>query len=281
MQNKKFASLFVTTLMTFCVTSAFAQDRYMKAADNPCTFPDDKALIERMKADDATKNCYAFQENPHLMVEQQPRVIVPPKTLPSGTWGTPGTGTTPGTDFGTYLYFFKDIVEFLQKNKAVTKIELPYVSALPFPVKTKPEIQDRWGELEDWTGPKAVGFEVTLKNLFGMEVVRFPFTVEFMYAGSFGGKGQYILNAQVVPGEISCYPGFTLTVDSKVSDLINFGKKDDPDAGVKMNVHWKAESIFTKEGTYSFVMAGDGRFWQVQPVAAARKGRSLVPIAEY
>ncbi|MFH1261937.1 MAG: hypothetical protein V1495_00610 [Pseudomonadota bacterium] len=255
----------------------------------PCLFPKDKTARDLEKAN--YPGCYQLFDEKVKWITQQPRVILPgggTTTLPTGRWTTPSPyGTGYGGDVGTYVYLFKEFWAFLKENKPVSKTDLPFTSVLPFEMKnveSEADAKKQWEQMVGWSKlPKSVGFGLLMENFYGIDVVRIDYAIRFFYGGHLKDKGgKYLMNVRVVPEQISVMPGFEASFDSKVEDIINFAteeKPDEPVAGISLYVHWDVESILaSRQGSRSFVISGDGGFWEVTSSPMAIKAGPKTPI---
>jgi hypothetical protein len=83
----------------------------------------------------------------------------------------------------------------IEKNKAVANVNVNSASALPAGAKD-------WLGFENWQTPAAKTFTISYKNLYGINVVTFTYTVVYTYGGSYQGKGQYLTQITIIPNNI-------------------------------------------------------------------------------
>jgi hypothetical protein len=92
-----------------------------------------------------------------------------------------------------------------------------------------------------------------------MKVIEFTYRVSFVYGGHYNGMGDYITEATVLPAKLNVAWGFKLNADVDVPIVFNLGTKENPVAGMQVNIKWAAESpISHKEQTDSYLISGDG-----------------------
>ncbi len=140
----------------------------------------------------------------------------------------------------------------IQENKPVVHVEIPVAHAMPKGMKC-------WSELERWNAPRTQTYEVLYKNKFGMEVVKFRFRLQFTYGGSHLGMGRYLANATVLPAQLDVSWGYKFNANLDVGQAINLGSRDNPVAGLEMNLHWNVKTwVKESENSVHFFITGNG-----------------------
>lgn len=92
-----------------------------------------------------------------------------------------------------------------------------------------------------------------------MEVVNFKFRLQFTYGGNYRGKGRYIANATVAAGQADVMWGYTFNSNLEVGQAVNLNTKDDPHAGLEMNLHWNVKTwVKESENSVHFFITGLG-----------------------
>jgi hypothetical protein len=120
----------------------------------------------------------------------------------------------------------------------------PSVSAQGAKATALPQGVECWNEMEGWQEPVAQAYEVSYKNLYGTEVVKFRFLVTQLFGGSYKGAGKYIASAQVLPTKVNVKWGFDFTAEAVVDNILNMGTKQNPHAGIQMKVNWRVKNVF-------------------------------------
>jgi len=116
-------------------------------------------------------------------------------------------------------------------------------------------------ETENWTMPKRTTYVITYKNLYGMEVVKFRYSVIFSYGGTNQGKGAYITAAQIIPVSILTSFGFDFSATMKLVAITNHGTKENPVAGVLMSMQYTVETFLDATlKSYAYHITGRGGF---------------------
>lgn len=152
----------------------------------------------------------------------------------------------------------KKIWEIITANKPVVDVQTATANALPKGVQC-------WDQLENWQFPKAQSYRIVYKNLMGVEVVRFTFRVIFTYGGQFGGKGHYITNATIIPAEVRVVWGYNFNAKVNVAKVVNLGSRQDPKAGMEMNIDWVVKNPLVEDRKVSnFFLSGTGEMVSYQ-----------------
>lgn len=120
---------------------------------------------------------------------------------------------------------------------------------------------EAFSELDSWSAPKVNSYFIEFKNVYGVALVSFRYNVAFQYNGSLNGKGRYITGLQVNASSVNVVWGVSFDATSELQSISNRGSKEDPIAGVTMNLTYKVGTFLSKVvQTQSFHMAGDGEF---------------------
>ena len=137
-------------------------------------------------------------------------------------------------------------------NKPVVHVEIPVAHAMPRGLNC-------WSDLERWRAPSTNSYEVLYKNKFGAEVVKFRFRLQFTHGGSHAGLGRYIANATVMPAQIDVLWGYTFNAKVDIAQAVNLGTKQDPVAGLEMNLHWNVKTwVKESDNSVHFFIDGNG-----------------------
>jgi hypothetical protein len=153
-----------------------------------------------------------------------------------------------------------DIVNIGQKVWEVVQAGKPVVNVHGAPMAfALPRGLTCWNQLDSWQAPKVNSYEVTYKNGFGMEVVKFRFRLQYTYGGGKSGKGKYLANVTVMPAEINVLWGYTFNANVDVQQALNLGTTDSPVAGLEMNLKWSVSTVLKQsENSFHFFVQGDG-----------------------
>ncbi len=154
----------------------------------------------------------------------------------------------------------EDIYALVQKGKPVVKTSYAPISVIPRVGNGPVDIF----ETESWRMPKRVTYEIIYKNLYGMEVVKFRYSVIFTYGGTYKGRGAYITAAQIVPVSITALWGYTFSATMKLGGMQNHGTKENPIAGAILAMEYTVETVMKASlETDTYHITGQGGFKQL------------------
>ncbi len=154
----------------------------------------------------------------------------------------------------------EDIYRLVQKGKPVNKTSYAPISVIPRQGNGYVDVMDT----EGWKSPSGATYQIIYKNLYGMEVVKFRYSVIFSYGGSYQGKGAYITAAQIVPVSIETLFGYTFTATMKLNGIQNHGTSANPVAGAILAMEYTVETVIKASlETDSYHITGRGGFTQL------------------
>ena len=117
----------------------------------------------------------------------------------------------------------------------------------------------RWDQLESWQAPKSKVISVVYKNVYGFEVIRFTYRIVLLYGGSVNGVGKYIGYASVEPLEMITAYMYTFNAKATVDAVYNMGTRQNPLAGMILNINWTVETVLKKSMvTHTYNLDGLG-----------------------
>lgn len=196
---------------------------------------------------------YLTPESVHVQQISEPQVA-DPDTTPVDDCRNPQIleGDSLIGDFTSIVAVGEKLWKLIELGRPVVSFKAPVVHALP-PVRLC------WSDLEKWQPPKSTLWEVTYRNGFGRQVVRFRFRLVYTAGGSLEGKGQYLANVTVQPANLEVSWGYTFNAETTVGSAFNTGTKEDPVAGLQLAVGWNVKTI-VKDGmvTENFFVQGNG-----------------------
>lgn len=123
----------------------------------------------------------------------------------------------------------------LEKGRAAYNFKNQQANALP-------EGALRWNQLQRWKSPVSKVYSVVGKNIFGVEIARFDYRVILLAGGDVEGIGRYIGYATVHPADVNVPFLGELDATVKVESVYNLGTKNNPVAGMVMNITLKSTS---------------------------------------
>ncbi len=158
------------------------------------------------------------------------------------------------------LVNISQIINFGAKVWQFINDNTPVVSAQTMSANALPKGTVCWYDLENWQPPRSDTYEIDYKNLFGINVVRLAFSLIYSYGGQYNGRGRYLMNATVQYRDLQvAWGGFHVNANVDVPTVTNIGTKQNPVAGLQLNIHWVVKGLNRIERTASFFIAGDGR----------------------
>ena len=157
-------------------------------------------------------------------------------------------------DFSQIISIGEKIWKIVEANKPVVNVKTKLVSALPRGVNC-------WSDLSGWKAPKVKSYEVKYKNLFGTEVVKFRFRLQFTPGGGYDGVGKYLANVTVVPAELNVIWGYKFNAEVEIQPAVNLGTTKDPVAGLEINLKWNINTpVKESQNAFHIFVQGDGHF---------------------
>lgn len=152
------------------------------------------------------------------------------------------------------------IYSLVQKGKPSNRTSYAPVSVLPRMNGKSVEILDT----ENWRMPYKATYIITYKNLYGMEVVKFRYSVLFSYGGSYNGKGAYITAAQIIPESVMTSFGFDFSATMRLGGMANHGTKENPVAGAILSMEYTVETFLQASlEVDTFHITGRGGFKKI------------------
>lgn len=116
-----------------------------------------------------------------------------------------------------------------------------------------------WMDLQGWQAPVVTTREISIENLYGMEVVRFVYRVVMLSGGSYNGVGRYIGYATMQPVELKVAWGYTFNATATVPAVFNISSKEKPVAAMNMLVDWTVSTVLKHQRqTQSYYLTGYG-----------------------
>ncbi|HAZ14816.1 MAG: hypothetical protein A2X86_22165 [Bdellovibrionales bacterium GWA2_49_15] len=155
----------------------------------------------------------------------------------------------------------KKIWPIIEAGRPVVNTNLPVVHVLPREAGQDGSLYD----LSNWDAPKAIGYRVTYKNFYGMEVIAFTYSISFQPGGQFNGKGAYISGASVTANNVKVSWGFDFSAKSEVVAITNRGSRENPVAGLTLKISYIAKSVLSDiRNSYNYHLTGRGAINQVE-----------------
>ncbi|MBT3235661.1 MAG: hypothetical protein HN353_06905 [Bdellovibrionales bacterium] len=169
-----------------------------------------------------------------------------------------------GISLGAILTSLDKLIAIGKKLWSVAESGRPVIQTNFTPIHVLPKALgnqlDTFHQMEYWSNPEKRSYQVVFKNGFGVEAVRFNFSVTYQAGGRYNGVGRYLTGVNVVPDQLSVSWGFHFTAESKFDSITNHGSSEDPIAGATMTLTYRTKTIM-KDITSSatFHVRGDGQ----------------------
>lgn len=163
----------------------------------------------------------------------------------------------PEVNWGDIINLGKTLWQIIEANKPVVDVTTAFASALPKGVNDA-------DELAGWSAPVATAYELSAKNLYGVQVVKLRYQVLRTAGGNYFGHGRYLTAVTVQPVDLDVAWGYRFSLDAQVPSVTNAGTRLDPVAGMLVTVDWKMQTPLREtDGAQSYYVRGDGLFQQV------------------
>ena len=205
-----------------------------------------------------------------------PPTIPPPGELPKPPSGPQIGGdpvtppvTNPTDDINGAISVIDNIVNLMDKiftliakNQPVVNITVNYANAVPYGTS-------HWTQLQGWSKPSTKKYAFTMKNLYGMEVVKVLYQVHWTHSGNFQGKGKFLTGVTVEPLSVTTAWGYNVDLTAEVPDstIANVGTSADPIASMQVQLKWKVHTIVKDiQEKDIYYVQGDGL---MQPISKA------------
>lgn len=152
----------------------------------------------------------------------------------------------------------KKVWGIIEMGRPVYNIKTDVAHALPSGIKC-------WATLENWKAPRSQSWKVTYENQLGGKVVEFVYRVSFIAGGQYKGVGHYITQATVDVAALYVAWGYKFNVEGSVPSVFNMGTRDNPLAGMQMNMKWTVDTVINHhEKNQQFYINGLGEMQQMQ-----------------
>lgn len=151
----------------------------------------------------------------------------------------------------------EDIYRLVSKGK-------PNVSTSYDPISVIPKVDGKPVDLMDtetWSMPQKRTYQLSLKNTYGIEVIKFRYSVMYSYNGSYDGKGRYLTAAQITPDYVNVLWGFDFSATMKLAGIQNQGTRQNPVAAATLRIEYTASNVMNSRTIGdTFFITGSGAF---------------------
>jgi len=151
------------------------------------------------------------------------------------------------------------IFEIIEKNQPVVNISVNYANAVPYGTT-------HWTQLQGWSKPATKKYSFSMKNAYGMQVVKVTYQVHYTYNGNFQGKGKFLTGVTVEPLNVETAWGYKVSLTAEVPDstIANVGTHDNPIASMQVQLKWTVHTMIkdiTSKAIY--YVQGDGYIQEI------------------
>lgn len=151
----------------------------------------------------------------------------------------------------------EDIYRLVIKGKPTNTTSYAPISVIPKINNQPADIFDT----ENWSLPVKRTYQIVYKNLYGMDVVTFRYSIIYSYNGSYNGTGAYLTAVQIVPEYSRTLFGFDFTATMKLGGIINQGTKAYPVAGATLLMEYTVSSVLVANNQVdTYFVNGRGGF---------------------
>lgn len=166
-------------------------------------------------------------------------------------------------DLGSVIAAGNKLIAFGTKVWTIIKKGKPVVSVdMGKPISILPKSDDpneAFLQMENWSAPKAKRYRVEYKNMLGMAVIAFDYTVQFQYNGQYDGTGKYVTGLQVNASNVAVSWGYTFDASSELRSISNRGRLDNPIAAGTIQINYHASTVLRDiSSTETFHVTGTG-----------------------
>lgn len=133
----------------------------------------------------------------------------------------------------------KEVWKVIEAGQPTLSETHNYASALPQGIS-------KTFELQGFSGLEYKSYRLVADNTFGMRMIDVVFTVAHRFGGSYKGEGKYLADVTVIPSDIEVSWGYTLDMGVDNIRVANIGKREDPVAGLSLEVSLKISTMFQK-----------------------------------
>lgn len=173
-------------------------------------------------------------------------------------------GPTPLDTAGKVISTARDLVALGEDIYKLVSKGKPNVTTSYDPISVIPKVDGKPVDLmdtESWSMPQKRTYQLGLKNLYGIEVVTFRYSVMYSYNGSYDGKGKYITAAQIQPDYVNVLWGFDFSATMKLSGIQNQGTRAAPIAAATLRIEYTASNVMNSRTIGdTFFITGQGAF---------------------
>ncbi len=120
-------------------------------------------------------------------------------------------------------------------------------------------------QMANWSIPKVATYRISYKNIYGMELLGFSYTILFQYNGTHKENGKYITGLTVSASEVSAAWSMNFDASSELVNVANVGTSIDPVASAVIKVSYKVRGLLNEmRNSQLFYVDGRGQMKLLQ-----------------
>lgn len=186
-------------------------------------------------------------------LQQNEKQVDTPSTI-AGVAEAIELGKYMGVKGAIFTRVARAVWKIIEGNQASVNLSSQRLSILPVDARERDQVAG-------FKRPITRAFTVRLKNPYGMEVVKYNYSVSFSYGGNVNGRGRYIENLNVIHSEVKVMWGFNLEAEFVTGRIENHGTRSNPIAAIPAEVRWKVKNVLTNvRKSNAFWISGNGDF---------------------
>lgn len=167
------------------------------------------------------------------------------------------------------------IFSIIEKNQPVVNINVNYANAVPYGTS-------HWTQLQGWSKPATRKYAFSMKNLYGIEVVKVIYQVHYTHSGNLNGKGKFLTGVTVEPLSVETAWGYKVSLTAEVPDstIANVGTHADPVASMQVQLKWTVHTIVKDiQSKAIYYLQGDGLIQEIgNPFKNANQAKTAAHI---
>jgi hypothetical protein len=230
--------------------------------------------IEEVRDDVFNKGVYVsltgeLPKQPELSTSPLPGELPKPPELPTppsdnGNIGGDFQGTINNVNavldtIDKIVNLGQKVWEIIEKNQPVVNINVNYANAVPYGIQ-------HWTQLQGWSKPKTATYRFVVKNLYGIEVVKVTYQLQFRYNGNYQGKGKFLTGVTIEPISVETAWGYNVSLSAEIPDstIANVGTHENPIASMQVQLKWKIHTkIKESQQKVIYYVQGDGKYGEI------------------
>jgi hypothetical protein len=221
-------------------------------------FATESVSLDQMNA---TTDLMSLDDPNYLAIDTVEIIEVPQDTYEKQLNSTGNKG------LGEVILAVDNLIALGKKIWAIVEAGRPVVNANFSSVSVLPNLADpssAFLNMANWSIPKTQKYEVVMKNLYGMEMVRFSFMIMFQHDGTYENKGKYLTGINVIPNNITVGWGYQFDCKSELLAISNAGTAEDPIAAATIKLEYVTKTALQEtRNNVMFHVMGDGRIIQL------------------